>query len=707
MTFAQPVWFWALALLPVLVIVFVANESRRAKLVRKLVALRLEGRLAGSASAGKRRTRFSLLLLGLACVIVSLAQPRWGFTWLERKTSGLDVIVALDTSRSMLANDLLPNRLLRAKLAAEDLITQLAGNRIGLVAFAGSSFLQAPLTADQSAILNALRELDTEVIPLGGTNLADAIRTAADAFGKGESDSRALVIFTDGEELDADGQKAAEDHKELFRIFTVGVGSKEGTVIALPNQTGGTDYLKDPQGQIVKSRLDETRLRAIAEAAGGFYLHLQAGLSDMQRLFRDGLSTMNETEVDTRLSRQPIERYQWPLGAGILCLVLSTLIGERRRGSVPRAVVAAIIILAGLSTPGSAVASLNPGVDAYQKEEYKRALDTFNQQLQRQPQSPELQYNIGSAAYKAGDIDRALQAFSQALTATDPGLRSKAAYNLGNTLVQRGLSQKEKKPKIQELKNAIQHYDTALQANAKNGDAEFNRDAVQKLIEQLEKEEQQQKKEDQKKDQKKDQEKKDQEKKDEDKQDGKDQEKKDGKGDEKDQQKQQGDKKDESQQGKDEQKKDQSGGEQEEKDQQGKEESKDPSGAGNEGDPKDEKGNEKSPKPKPGEGDEQQKADQAKSDQEGKDPKEQEDMAPEPVEPKKEGELKSNPAPGGEEQPGDAQADAAAEAAAAAEGRMTEAQAKSLLDSLKSEDERVQILNPRDRRAKSRVLRDW
>lgn len=696
MTFGQPLWFWALAILPVLLVIFILNEGRRARLVRKLVALRLEGRLAGNVSVGKRRVRFLLLLLGLACVIVSLAQPRWGYTWLERKTHGLDVIIALDTSRSMLANDLPPTRLLRAKLAAEDLITQLTGNRIGLVAFAGSSFLQAPLTADQSAILNALRELDTEVIPLGGTNIADAIRTAADAFGKGESENRALVIFTDGEELDTDGLKAAEEYKEQFRIFTVGVGSKEGTVIALPDQNGGTDYLKDPQGQIVKSRLDEPRLQAIAETAGGFYLHLQAGLADMQRLFRDGLSTMNEKEVDTRLSRQPIERYQWPLGAGMLLLAFSTLIGERRRGGLQPGGIAAALLLFCLGMPEHASASLNPGVDAYRQQEYQQALETFSQQLQRQPQSSELQYNIGSAAYKAGDIDRALQAFSQALTATDPSLRSKAAYNLGNTLVQRGLAQKEKKAKIQELKNALQHYDTALQANAKNEDAEYNRDAVRKMIEALEKEEQQQKQEEQKQEQ---------EKKDQEKQDQQDQQKQDGQ----DQKKQQGDKKDQQQQGKgkDEQKDQQPGGDQQKKDQQGKSDSQDQ--PGKDGKPKDEQaGDEKSQQPKPGEGKDQQKTDQAKSGQEGKDPKEQDGAPPVPPEPKKEGELKSNPAPGGEgQEPNEQETEAAAEAAAAAAGQMTEAQAKSLLESLKGEDDRVRILNPLERRGNPRLLRDW
>src|SRR4051812_7140533 len=266
MSFAHPFWFLGLLLLPALIAAQAWAESRRRAQLRKLVAARLQPRLAANASEGKRWLRLSLLLIGLAFLFATLAQPRWGETVTVELVHGRDIILAIDTSRSMLATDLAPNRLARVKLAAEDLVGELQGDRVGLVAFAGTAFLQAPLTADTSAVLASLHELDTTIIPRGGTNIAEAIHTAVDAFGKGESEDRAIVLFTDGEELDADGLAAAKELKGI-RIFTVGAGSAEGMIVPLKD-SGDSPYLKDPEGQIVKSRLDEERLRAIAEATG-------------------------------------------------------------------------------------------------------------------------------------------------------------------------------------------------------------------------------------------------------------------------------------------------------------------------------------------------------------------------------------------------------------------------------------------------------
>ena len=243
------------------------------------MAARLRHRLAGNVSTAKRRWRFAILLLGLASVILSLTQPRFGYTWEETRRHGRDVLIAIDCSRSMLATDLSPNRLGRAKLAAQDLIGQIQGDRVGLIAFAGTSFLQAPLTADYGAVLDSLREIDTDIIPRGGTDIAAAIKEASDAFGKGESDNRCLILFTDGEELDEDGVKAAEAQNGAIRIFTVGLGSADGSLIPIPGPHGGSDFVKDDNGQFVKSRLDEDRLRKIAEVTGGFYVHLQNGLA--------------------------------------------------------------------------------------------------------------------------------------------------------------------------------------------------------------------------------------------------------------------------------------------------------------------------------------------------------------------------------------------------------------------------------------------
>jgi Ca-activated chloride channel family protein len=678
MSFAAPHWFWAFALFPLLVALFFQNERQRRALLQKLVAARLLDRLAGTVSRAKRRWRFLLLLFGMAGVIASLAQPRYGFTWQESKRRGRDVFIAIDSSKSMLATDLAPNRLTRAKLAAQDLISQLQGDRVGVIAFAGSAFVQAPLTADYGAVLASLQELDTDIIPRGGTDIAGAIRAAVEAFGKGESDHRALIIFTDGEELDADGVREAEDKKDEIRIFTVGIGSADGSLLPLPGSRGGTEFVKDEDGQIVKSRLDEDRLRKIAEATGGFYLHLQNGREQMSQLVRDGLGKMTENDIDAKLSRQPIERYQWPLSAGLILLASSMLIGERRRGTtiasrVPLRRTAAILAVLAAMCP-RAVWAKNAGVEAYERQDYKGAEEQFAKQLKRQPSVPEMHFNLGSAAYQTGDLDKALESFSKAVTSPDPQLHSKAEYNLGNTLFRRGAALKDKEPKIQEWKNALQHYEQALKVDPKNADAQYNHDLVAKLIEELQKKppEDQKKKQD-KNDKQQKQDKQDQQK---------DQQKKDEQKDQKDQQSSDSQKQD----GKDGEKKDS-------KDQSGKEDQQKKDGESK--DAQDKK-------------DEQGKGEQQKADAANKDGKENEaESAPTQPEKKKEGEVKGAPQ-FDKESPADKEAaEQAAEAEAAAEGRMTEQQAKNFLESLKSEDARVHLLDARERKQKGRVLRDW
>lgn len=704
MTFGAPLFLWAFAAFPLLIAVFFANERRRAQLLTRLVAARLAPRLAGNVSVTKRRVRFLVTMLGLAAAILALAQPRYGFDWEQTKRKGRDVLIAIDTSRSMLADDLKPNRLARAKLAAQDLIAELQTDRVGVIAFAGTAFLQAPLTVDYGAVLSSLNELDTEIIPQGGTNIAEMIHTAHDAFGKGESDNRALIVFTDGEELDTNGIKAAQELKKEIRIFTVGIGSTEGALIPLPAQGGRSEFVKDEGGQIVKSRLDEERLRKIAESTGGFYIRLQGGRPEMQKIVRDGLRPMSEQDIDARLSRHPIERYQWPLSVALVLLGVSTLIGERRRGASLRAALVLLLLPLGAQ-------AVNPGVEEYHRHKYPEALNEFSTQLKRQPQSPELQFDRGAAAYKAGDLDQAMAAFSQAVTSPNPHLRTRAAYNLGNTLFQRGVAQKEKEPKIQEWKNALQHYEEALKVEPKNADAIYNRDVVRKLLADLEKEQQQEQKQDQqKKDDKKDDQKKDDQKKDQQQQQNKDDKQKDDqqKQDQKDQKDQQQPK--DGQDQKDQEKKD---GSSQPKDGEEKQDQKPQDGKGDEQKPQDEKGDQKD---QPQKGDEKDgKKDQPQKDaKDGKDGEQKKDgkagEKPDPsqdqLQPQKQGDVKpAQPQQGNEKQ--DAQAEEAANAQAAAEGKMTEQQAKALLDSLKNEDQKVRLLDTRKQSKSNRTLRNW
>lgn len=675
MSWAHPEAFWLLALLPVLFVLFLYHERRGRRLLRELVAERLHPELAGSVSSGRRRLRLVLLLLGLGAALVALAQPRAGYIVEEHKGVGRDIIIAIDTSKSMLATDLSPSRLGRAKLAVEDLIRQLHGDRVGLVAFAGSAFLQAPLTADYAEVLNTLRDMDTSMIPVGGTNIAEAIETSMQAFGGGESDHRALIIFSDGEELDADGVKAAREAAKTAKIFTIGCGTTSGTLLQIRDQHGRTEYVKGPDGQIVKSSLDEARLRAIAEATGGFYTLLQNGPPEMQRLIRDGLDRLKLDEMEELQQRTPIERYHWPLTAGIVLLIASLFPGERRR-RVAQPVAALALLLLGVPAQAK-----NRGLEAYDRQEFGEAKREFQEQVERKPDSAPLQFDLGAAAYKKGDLDEALRAFSQALTSPDPQLRSKAEYNLGNTLFQRGSAQKNKDAKLQDWRNSQQHYEEALKVAPADANAKYNHDLVGQYIAMLQ---EQKKKEEEQKDG--DQKQGDQKQQQKGKMEKRDTLKRDPNGD-KQLQDENGDKSEGQQQdGKDGQqsfKRDKDGKTMLEEDQK-----------------------------KPGEGDE--KTAQEKEGKEG----EQKDLAGKEGE-KKEGEkkegqitdankdaaeqLRREQAARAEEEAKEAQEDAQA----AAEGKMTESQAKAVLESVRSQDQRVRLWNPKGQARPRTSLHDW
>ena len=512
MTFGAPEWLWGLLLVPLLIALFMRAEHRGLKRLQQFVSARLLPQLAGTVNRRRRIIRFGLMLLGLALAIVSLAQPRWGYTFEDVKRKGLDLLVAVDTSRSMLSNDVQPNRLERVKLAIQDLIDELQGDRVGLIAFAGRAFLQAPLTIDYDAVVEAVSDLDTKTIPEGGTNISSAITLATQSFGKSAMGNRTLIIFTDGEELSGDAVKTAKAAADAgVRIFTIGVGTPQGSLIPVTGDNGETSFVKDSAGQVVKSKLDDKRLREVAEATGGFYLHLENGPRTMQQVQSEGLAKMQAAEMDVRLSRRPIERYEWPLGAALIALALSILIPERKRvrerAHIPAPARHAGRSVAGgpVKAAGTAVAILMllcsslfataPGINAYQQGKFENAYKEFQDTLKSHPQSraeDELQFDSATAAYKLKDYNKALESFSQALLTPDTGLQSKGHYNLGNTLYQRGEMQKSDDKKLSDWTNALDHYEQTLKLDPQNKEAKDNYEYVKKKIDELKNKKEQQ-----------------------------------------------------------------------------------------------------------------------------------------------------------------------------------------------------------------------
>ena len=302
-----------------------------------------------------------------------------------------------------------------------------------------------------------------------------------------------LVIFTDGEELSGDAVKNAKAAADAgVRVFTIGVGTSSGSLIPISGEDGETSFVKDSAGQVVKSKLDEKRLREVAQAAGGFYLHLENGPRTMQQLYTEGLSKMQAAEMDVRLSRRPIERYEWPLGAAIIALAFSILIGERKRvrerSYVPSPVKTATAATALAIFCSQFAFATTPGLEAYRDGKFEDAYTHFQETLKAHPQSraeDKLQFDSGAAAYKLKDYSKALESFSQALLSRDTGLQSKSHYNLGNTLYQRGEAEKGNEKKLSDWTNALDHYEQTLKVEPQNKEAKENYDYVKKKIEEL------------------------------------------------------------------------------------------------------------------------------------------------------------------------------------------------------------------------------
>src|SRR5436190_7123188 len=234
MTFAQPKILWLLAVFPPLMLAFFWwSWRKRQQLATQFIQARLLPALTVGISTARVKIRLASLVLAIIFIILALARPQWGFDWEPAKQRGLDIIMAIDTSKSMLAEDIAPNRLVRAKLAALDLMQQARSDRLGLIAFAGSAFLQCPLTIDDAVFRQSVEALDVNIIPQGGTALAEAIEKALAAFN--ETDSyKALVLLTDGEDHDSGAIEAAKKAAAAgIQIFTVGVGTSDGELLRM------------------------------------------------------------------------------------------------------------------------------------------------------------------------------------------------------------------------------------------------------------------------------------------------------------------------------------------------------------------------------------------------------------------------------------------------------------------------------------------
>ena len=504
MNFAYGHVLWSLLIiLPALIVFFWWAWRERQRLMTQFIQARLLHGLISGVSPTRQKVRFVLITIAFTLLLVALARPQWGFTWEESKQKGLDIVVAIDTSKSMLAEDIAPNRLQRAKLAALDLMQQAQSDRLGLVAFAGGAFLQCPLTIDDNAFRQSVEALDVNIIPQGGTAVAEAITTALGAFKEGDN-FKVLVLFTDGEDNDENAFEAAQAAaKEGMKIFTIGIGTAEGEILRIKDAKGRTDYLRDADGNAVKSRLNEALLQQIAGATeGGFYLPMR-GAKTIDTLYEKGLAPLPKSEGQEKLVKRMHERYHWPLGLAIVLLLVEMLLPERRSptrrvsksqtqraGSETGAPIVATA-LALFLLPVVASASPTKALKDYSSGNFTNALTEFERLLneqtkQQKPEDPRLHVNAGTAAYRATNYTVAIQHFNAVLAAQDIKLQAKAYYNLGAVHYRLG-QQAEDLDKLEEAwKESAKQFNHAVELDKTNQDAAFNKAFVEERLKQIE-----------------------------------------------------------------------------------------------------------------------------------------------------------------------------------------------------------------------------
>lgn len=494
-------WLWALVTVPLMAgfMLFAARQRRGA--LAAFVGPELEEALAPGYSWRRQLARGFLRVSVLALLIVAAAGPRWGSQLVKVERQGIDIVIALDTSLSMLAEDMPPNRLEAAKREISDLIGGLKGDRVGLVAFAGEAVPLCPLTVDYDAALMLVRSTDVYTVSEPGTAIASAVETAVSLFEGSEKGDRVIILVTDGENttgnLDDAIRLAAEKH---IRIYPIGLGSPKGELIPERGTDGAVmGYKKDASGETVISRLDEPALERIAAGTHGKYLPATSEGLELKVLY-DEISGMQSKLIKGEFIERKKERFWLPLALALLALLIDTALGSRsNRRSTPgrrllhtgaAAVLVACIALIAAS-PANAERSvsrgkISSGNKAYKKADYAKAFDLYRASLGDSTRPPKnaygAYYNGGNALYQEKKYGQALDYYQRSYSA-DSVLTGKMLYNRGNALMKSG-----------KAAAAVESYVQALQYLPDDRDARHNLEmaVVQKQQQQQKQKQQQQ-----------------------------------------------------------------------------------------------------------------------------------------------------------------------------------------------------------------------
>ena len=506
MTFSQTFWLWGLVLLVPLYIVFFAEDRRRRNVLSRLAHADLLEKIIPGIKFKARLRKWNLWGIGAAFLFLSLAQPQWGSHEESITISGMDLVIALDVSNSMEVEDVVPNRLKKAKHFVRGLVEQLGGDRVGVIAFAGSAFMASPLTTDLAYVLEIIDTLTPQVIMNQGTDIGAALETATAALERGAQEgseentqavaSKAVVLISDGEDFEERAIEAAKKLKKIgAQLYLFGVGSTEGKPIPVRDESGNLrGYKRDVKGQPILSKFQPDALKKLAEAADGKFWPITSTEEEVNELLSD-LGALNRSDYTEKRILVREERFQIPLAIALICFFIEMAIPISK-------VLVLIFFFFGISHTASAEPSLDvylenkKGLEAYEKKDLDEARKRFGSAQAKDPASPELRFNQGVVQMEQKDYEGAAQSFSDSAksylnspSGSNLGFTGRSFYNLGSSLAAQGQADK-----------AIESFLKSIEAAKASGDEELEKRARQKLesvVQQQQQKQQQNQKQDQ------------------------------------------------------------------------------------------------------------------------------------------------------------------------------------------------------------------
>jgi len=501
MNFGNQTILYGLFALPLVVIFYLFVFRRKKMLLLRLGSWELIRRLLPAVSRRRQILKAGMLILAVALLVFSLSRPQYGSIERPITRKGVDIFIAIDTSLSMLTQDIQPSRLARAEEQLNGLIHRLRGDRVGIITFAGTAFVQCPLTLDYALAQNILETIDADSVPIAGTAIGMAIRTATNAFERSAKGEKVLVLLTDGEDHETDPLGAAQEAaKAGVKIYSIGIGSEKGEPIRLPDGS----FKKDSDGHVVNSRLDLVLLQKIAQATGGKTIKANPkGSLELDVLYADiGLIQKKTLRSQTYTIYE--ERFQYFLLPVILLLIMEMLTGDRKRVAVRRiALMLLLPFIFGFTLTDSLSRLTRQGNHAFEEGKLEQALELYKNAQVESPESPELHFNIGNVLLKNKKYEEAIKEFEQAAALLrEPSRMADAQYNIGVAqyrMAEQMIAAQNLPEAAKKLEECMASNQQAMKRNARDADPKFNYEQAKRLWKEiLEKMKEQQKNQEQK-----------------------------------------------------------------------------------------------------------------------------------------------------------------------------------------------------------------